>query len=329
MPHTSSAPAPHVPGVARTTPKDFFLWLGAIIALYGSITAFITLLYQYVDYAFPDALASYADPYGAVVRTSMASLIVLAPTCVILFRLIRRNIVEDASRADIWVRKWALVLTIFIATATILIDLITLLNTFLGGEITTRFGLKVLIILLVAVGIFLHFLADLKGYWALWPRRANAAGIAFALVALVAVVAGFFIIGTPQQARLLRYDEQKISDLQNIQYQVLNYWQLKRSLPASLDTLTDPLSGYNVPADPQAGDVYEYTATGPLAFKLCATFNRTSADTKGRGSYPGDSSVVYPSYGDPQQGNFTHAAGHVCFDRTIDPERYPVVGKPI
>jgi hypothetical protein len=56
-------------------------------------------------------------------------------------------------------------LTLFIAALTGLIDLITLINTFLGGEITTRFGLKVAIVLLIAIGVFLHFLADLKGYW--------------------------------------------------------------------------------------------------------------------------------------------------------------------
>ncbi len=100
---------------------------------------------------------------------------------------------------------------------------------------------------------------------------------------------------------------------------------MKKTLPQTLDALNDPLQNYTVPADPQAGMSYTYEATSPLAFKVCATFNAASTDMKGRGA-----SVTYPSpMGISGNGeSWIHAAGLVCFDRTIDPTRYPTPPTP-
>ena len=152
----------------RVTPKDFFLWVGAMAALYASVVSFITLLFHYIDYAFPDpALESYyyADPYSGPIRFAIASLIVLFPLFLVLMRLIRRDITREPLRAEIWIRRWVLYLTLFVAGITIAVDLITLINTFLGGDLTTRFVLKILVVFLIVGAGFLHFLADLRGYW--------------------------------------------------------------------------------------------------------------------------------------------------------------------
>ena len=132
----------------KTTPKDFFLWAGAMVALYVSVFSLITLLFEYTNYAFPDALDYYVDPYSGSIRFAMASLIVLFPIFLLLMRLIRNDIVRSPEKRDLWIRRWALYLTVFVAGAAIAIDLITLINYFLGGDLTTRFALKVVIVLL-------------------------------------------------------------------------------------------------------------------------------------------------------------------------------------
>lgn len=315
-----ATPAP----AGKATPRDFFLWLGAIIALYGSITAFLALLFEYINRAFPDPLAGWADPYGSSIRFCSAVLIVLVPTMVVLLRVIRHTIQEDQSRATIWVRRWALVLTVFIASAVVAVDLITLLYSFFNGEISTRFLLKVAVVLLVAIGVSGHFLADLRGYWVLHPRRAHAVGLAVGLLALLAVAAGFLIAGSPHDARLLRYDEQKVSDLQGIQYQVVNHYQQKGELPGSLAETNDPLSSYMVPMDPQTGMSYEYEIVDAdgFSFRLCAAFNLPTPDTAGQGAYP-IHDLSYAGPGMPLDENWLHDTGRTCFDRTIDPDRYP------
>ncbi|MGE5540786.1 MAG: DUF5671 domain-containing protein [Bacillota bacterium] len=307
------------PSRSGTSPKDFFLWLGAIIALYGSITSFIALKFEYINRMFPDPLASYADPYGGPVRVAMAGIIVLVPTLIALLWLIHRSIVAEPGKAGIWVRRWAVGFTLFLAAATMLIDLVTLINVFLGGEVTVRFGLKVLTILVIAGIAFLYFLADIRGYWVRHADRARITAIVVAIGAAAAVVAGFFIIGSPAHIRQLRLDSERVSDLQGIQYQVVNYFQQKRSIPQSLTDLNDPLTNYSVPTDPLTGVSYTYQPTGKLSFKLCATFSAPSPVTEGRGP----TELSMPAGPDVLTGNWQHEAGETCFDRTIDPERYP------
>ncbi len=119
---------------------------------------------------------------------------------------------------------------------------------------------------------------------------------------------------------MLRYDEQKVSDLQNMQYQLVNYWQQKQILPKAATELADPLQGYTLPMDPQSGAPYTYEMTGATSFKLCAAFNEPTPDTAGRGSYS-SGTMSYPSMSGIDE-NWQHGAGDTCFTRTIDPERY-------
>jgi len=308
----------------KTTPKDFFLWAGAMVALYWSVVAFIFLIFDYINYAFPDPLSYYsADPYQSGISYEMASIIVLFPIYVLLMWAIRNDIAKDPSRKDIWARRWALIFTLFVAGVTIAVDLIELLTNFLNGDsLTTPFLLKALLIFLVASAAFMHFIADLWGYWDTFPARKRTVCISVGVLAALSIIAGFFIVGTPAQARLYRFDAQKVSDLQSIQYQVVNYWQTKQVLPATLADLNDPISNYTVPVDLQAGDSYTYKATGKMSFQLCATFN---AVTQGNNASQNAPMIPAPvgGTGNPIADNWDHEAGQVCFDRTIDPQRYP------
>ncbi len=308
----------------KTTPKDFFLWVGAMIALYASVFAFISLIFDYLNYAFPDALQYYAsDPYSGGVSYEMASLIVLFPIFIVLMHLIHRDINRDASRADTWVRRWALYLTLFIAAATLAADLITLIMYFFNGDVSLRFILKVLVIFLVAGGGFLHFLADLRGYWEHNAHKARVLGWAACALVVITIAAGFLIIGTPWQARLYRFDEQKVNDLTTIQYQIVNYWQAKQHLPAALFDLSDSISGFSAPLDPQSSTAYEYNTKGPLSFELCATFNAPTVQSNTARTVPMMAPTAIGAKGVPIQDNWQHGAGHVCFERTIDPSLYP------
>jgi len=318
----------------KITPKDFFLWAGAMVTFYWSVIAYIFLVFDYINYTFPNALSYYpSDPYQSGISYEMASVIVLLPLYLFLMRFIRRDMERDPSRKDIWVRRWALILTLFVAGVAIAADLITLLTTFLNGEaLTTAFLLKVLVIFLVAGAVFLHFIADLRGYWTLNPSRKQMVVVAVAVLAVATIVSGFFIVGTPQQARLARFDAQKVNDLQNIQSQVVYYWQAKQKLPGVITDLNNSLAYGPVPTDTQTGEPYIYKATGALSFQLCATFNAESRTNQmpspeARAVMPASpppvqEKAILGGKGIPQD-NWQHGAGEVCFDRTIDPAFYP------
>ena len=317
---------------SKVTPKDFVLWVGAMASLYAGVVSFITLVFDYINHAFPNPVtnAYYYDAYSNSISYETASLIVLTPVFLILMRFIRRSIAEDSSRKDIWVRRWALFLTLFLAGATVVIDLIVLLNVYLQGEdLTVGFLLKVLTVLVVGVMGFMHFLADLRGYWDREKTQARLVNGGVGLLVLITIVAGFFIIGTPQQMRAQKQDAIRLQDLQNIQWQVVNFWQQKQKLPNSLSELADPISNLTIPLDPQTKQPYEYKKSGPMNFQLCATF-AMEGSMNGIPSRP-DAMLVDPVALEtsPTWDNWQHAAGDVCFDRAIDPQRYPPYPKSL
>lgn len=296
----------------KAGPKDFFLWLGAMVALYSSVVAFITLTFQYINTAFPDPLSYSYDPYSGSIKFAIATLIVAFPLFLVLMRLIRRDIAKVAEKSELWVRRWALYLTIFIAGVTIAADLVTLIYYFLDGEVTMRFLFKVLIVLLVAGGGLMHFLADIWGYWVQYPARAMYVGWAVAVLIVGIVVSGFLIIGSPMEARLYKLDEQKMYDLQNIQSQIIYQYQSKGALPETLAELSNPLSGYAVPVSPD-GTQYEYRLGDADSFELCATFSKPSRQVA---SAPRGTNDFWE-----------HGTGVQCFARTIDHDLYPVISE--
>ena len=61
-------------------------------------------------------------------------------------------------------RKWLVYLTMFLAAAIMIGDLVTLIFNFLSGELTTRFILKALVVLLVMAAIFVYYLWEVRRY---------------------------------------------------------------------------------------------------------------------------------------------------------------------
>ncbi len=302
----------------KTTPKDFFLHLGVIVALFVSTISLLTLLFRIINISFPDQLEYYfSDPYSAGIRWSIASLLIVFPLYVLLSWLLNRNYVQDPAKRDLWIRKWLIYITLFVAGVTLVINLITLINYFLGGEITTRFILKVLAVLIIAMAVFGYYLYDVRRNET--NSRLNKIMAISSLVVIIAsIVGGFVIMGSPQTVRLMRFDERKINDLQNIQWQIVNYWQQKHSLPLALTDLSDPISNYQIPLDPQTGVAYDYRVLGPEEFELCADFNLANRDNTAP-------AIMRPTQlGDVQQ-NWEHETGYTCFTRTIDQERYPLI----
>jgi len=323
----------------KTTPKDFFLHLGALIALYISAGALINLAFSIINYAYPDALAGYFT--ASSVAWPISILIILVPILYVLEWLIDRDIARMPEKKEIWVRRWRIYLTLFLAVVLVAGDLIALINTYLNGEITARFIWKVVAILLVAGNIGKYYFFSMYENWkhAKIARKVNAwFGV---VLVLAAIVWGFFVVGSPATQRALRFDEQRVSDLSTIQSQIVySYWSQKGRLPEALSDLNDSISGFTVPNDPETGEPYEYHPMGMTAakttqtgyvFSLCATFSRASQDLKGKGAAYGGG-VAYPTmdiYPYPGSDSWEHPAGHACFDRTIDPSKYPVSEKAV
>lgn len=304
-----------IPMEQNNTARDVFMYLLVVIVLGMSAVNLGTLLFQYVNIYAPDTALQqcyYSSCTGAI-RWSLASLIVVFPILIWVWRFLQRDIANNPEKAQSRVRRWLLYLTLFVAGVTIIGDTVSLLYSWLQGDLTIQFLLKILIVLYIAATMFYYF------FRALYPKEGSVARIvAWIAVGVVAmsVIVGFVTSGSPFRARLERLDAQRVNDLGAIQYQIVfNHWQLKGVLPTTLTDLDDPINGFVVPVDPETKQPYEYRKTSDQAFTLCATFSTENIET-----YPA------PAYPDDIKGGngWAHASGRVCFERTIDPELYPL-----
>lgn len=290
----------------------------AIIALYASAGSFIALVFQYIDILLPDPLEfsryTVESAYHAV-RFSLSSLIVIFPLYIWANWLLSKDYKREPKKRELRIRKWLLYFTLFAAALVIAGDLVALINRFLEGELTWRFVLKVLAVLFTAGSVFGYYFLDLKNRY-LKERKY----FVYAVIILVAAAAaaGFFIVGSPQQERLRRFDERRISDLQFLQSEIINYWLKKEKLPENLELLRDDIRGIQVPSDPGTGIAYGYEVLGPESFNLCANFTLPSFGAS-------EARVPKPAYPDGRyysDANWDHQAGDVCFERKIDKELY-------
>ena len=298
----------------ETSPKDFFLHLLSIVTLYASAISFSTLMFQCVNYWFPDTLGGY---YGASasfegMRWAIAMLVVFFPTHIATSTFLNKEYHASPEKKELRIRKWLLYFTLFVTALIILGDLVALLLNFMRGELTIRFLLKVLIIFFVAGSVFGYYLWELKNKE--FTKKVKTFIYAVSAIVGIAVIAGFFIAGSPKTERARRFDEQRISDLQMLQSEIVNYWQRKQILPQNLDLLNDTIKGFSAPTDPNTKNAYRYEVRGPESFVLCATFETD-------GAYANNTSAPRAPYGG-WGANWDHKIGEECFPRFIDKDLY-------
>ena len=316
----------------KTGPKDVFGQLLAIIGLYVSVIAFGALIFGLINLYFPDVLNyDYGFYAKQSLRWPLAILVIVFPLFVWWNSYIQKDLERNPEKKELKSRRWLLYFTLFAAAIVIIGDLVSLVFRFLNGDLTIQFVLKILAVFVIAAAVFTYYLWNIrksipaakhpKMKW--FVRVVVAAGIFF-------IVSGFFAAGSPFSQRLRRFDERRVQDLQSIQYEVINYWQVKESLPQTIDQLRDDIRGFIPPADPETGETYQYRLLGPLQFELCADFKISNKQNSSSGQIkPGPlvpREIYYPAYPVTDESWF-HDAAKTCFTRTIDPDRFPPLNK--
>lgn len=145
------------------SPREAFLYLVLFATLYLSAYHLGSLLFDFINRALPDA----ADPDNASrqmqsMRWSVASLVIAFPVFLFVARHLGKDLARNPVKRLSAVRRWLTYLTLFVASTVLVGDLITLVYNVLGGELSMRFVLKVLVVGLIAGAIFGFYLRDLR-----------------------------------------------------------------------------------------------------------------------------------------------------------------------
>lgn len=144
--------------------REAFVYLVLFTTLYVSAFNLGSLLFQFIDRAFPDPAM---DPVFALersreaIRWAIALLVTAFPVFVFVSWTNERAVRRDPIRRLSKVRRWLTYLTLFVAASILLGDVTTLVYNLLGGEVTTRFLLKVLTVGVIAGSVFGYFQRDL------------------------------------------------------------------------------------------------------------------------------------------------------------------------
>ncbi len=307
---------------SKTTAKDFFIYLGVIVGLYASAVSFLVLVFQIINKLFPLA-GDYYMNIDEPIRISIAVLIIFFPVFIYLAMLKKKDLEANPDKKEYWMRKWSIFLTLFIAGVTIAIDLVTLVYKFLGAEdLTTRFFIKVFFVLAVTVTIFRYSLTDLRRENFGYDPKMRTGLYVVSLVVLAGIVYGVVIIGSPTSQRAKMMDTQRVTDLINIQNEIVYIqWENKGVVPETLEDLKNSVSSFTIPSDPETKQNYEYKMLSKNSFELCATFKTIVSTSTDAVTRP----AIYPYANE----NWHHGAERTCFTRTIDPTLYKIKTQPI
>lgn len=146
--------------------REAFLYLVQFVTLYVSAYNLGSLLFDLINAALPDpAVArqgSQARFIRDAIRWEISSLIVAFPVFLCMSWVIGRGVRLDPNKRHSPVRRKLTYLTLFVAALLLIGDVISLVYNFLGGELTTRLALKVLVVALIAGAAFGYYLADLR-----------------------------------------------------------------------------------------------------------------------------------------------------------------------
>jgi type II secretory pathway pseudopilin PulG len=284
----------------KSSPQDFFLYLVTFLSL--SFVAFGegSILFGFINKFVTDRESNLYPSFNqGDVKFGIAALIIAGPIFFVISRIIVARISQQKISLESNVRKWLTYIVLFFAAATIIGDLITLVVNFLGGDFTSSFLLKVLVVLMIAGGIFGYYFWDMRRTEI--SSNINKLAMYICIVVLtISFVAGFFIIDSPFASRQKNIDQQTVSNMQAIDNSIQSYFGDAGKLPQKLDDMLATKYSFGN----QTAKGLKYEITGEDSYQICADFLRSNLSDKEN------------KYG-PYENDWKHDAGNFCFTRVV------------
>lgn len=153
-----ASPMPTRAGGAEAARDAFFYLLNFITLSFWTI-ALGQIGYIAIAHAFPDAAAPATyQSLRDQISWQLATVLVTFPIFVLVHSRIRRELSQRPDLYDSGVRKWLTYLALVLAALVVLSDGVWFVQALLRGELTIRFLLDSIVLLVLGGGIFGYYL---------------------------------------------------------------------------------------------------------------------------------------------------------------------------
>ena len=143
-----------------TDAREAFLYGILFVAMYVGAFNGGALIFAIIERVFPEGARIIGLRETA--RGPLAALIAALPVFVYASRLTARDVRMDPAKRVSEIRSKLTYLTLFVSAAVMIGVVAGLIYGLLGGELTTRFGLKAFTAVAIAAGVFRYYLTDIR-----------------------------------------------------------------------------------------------------------------------------------------------------------------------
>ncbi len=254
--------------------KYAFYYLLSLVSLIFTAISVALISFQIINRNFVDDLYSGPAIYDGQLRFAISALLIASPVLLLMLRLINQGLKKKELDPNSGLRRWLTYFILLVSAVIILGSLIGVINQYLSGEMTVRFILQALTVLVIAALVFSYYLYDIKRDNFITKNWLMTAFLAGTLTLLIlSLVAAFLTVESPQMARQRKIDQQTMSNIYQLENEINSFYQENKRLPESLEELTATnrlRSPYSI--SPLIFEQIEYQKISDEQFNLCANF---------------------------------------------------------
>ena len=298
----------------------FYYILSLVALIFMSLSAGM-IVFQIINKNIADVINQYRGRFSPdQLKFAISALIISAPIFYFTAKQIFKNLFSGALDKDSQIRKWLTYFILLISSVVMTGWFIAVVNSFLDGELTLKFILKVLTAVGIAAIVFTFYLYDIK--------RENVAGVKDnviriyfygSLALIIAIFVGaLFIIESPRETRDRKMDNEVLLKLNRLDSSVRSYYVENEKLPVNFGELMIEFNYLDEDnfEDSVTGAKFEYTVKEAKIYEFCANFRASNND---------ESDAYKNLYGK----EWEHDAGHQCFEKKIREEKIRLEPKPL
>lgn len=292
--------------------KFAFFYILSLVALVFVALSVGMVIFQIINKELVDLINEYSGNYSdGAMRFAISAIIIATPIYYITTKQIFKNLYSGELDRESGIRKWLSYLILLVAVVVMIGWLIATINSFLGGELTSKAILKTVTALFISGGVFSFYLYDIRREDVVNHKDKVIKIYSFAsLVIILAVfVLALMTVDSPQEIRKKKMDDRVINSYYQIDNSLNDYYNSKGNLPESLEILQDNVSyltDENL-VNPITGEKYEYKIVADDKYELCTTFQSSNKENS-------SADTMYQPAFDKQ---WLHDAGYQCLSQKV------------